>query len=138
MLPARELAPPLLIDQLKNIDRSTRFQREPYTRIDFEPGQGVEILRVKAWSRDVSEHELMKFTVVPQLSPAFRWLAESKVAFTAGELADRFPAVPFEQLQKVLEVLTQIKYLRLLWFPPLPASLMGEPTGADIPMECAP
>jgi hypothetical protein len=138
MLPARELAPPLLIDQLKNIDRSTRFQREPYTRIDFEPGQGVEILRVKAWSRDVSEHEIMKVTVVPQLSPAFRWLAESKVAFSAGELANRFPAVPFEQLQKVLEVLTQIKYLRLLWFPPLPASLMGEPTCADTLTESAP
>ena len=138
LLPATDLAPPLLIDQLKNIDRSMRFQRELYTRIDFEPGQGLETLRIKAWSFDVSEHEIMKMSIVPQLSPVFRWLAESKVAFTAGELADRFPAVPFEQLQKLLEVLTQIQFLRLLSFPRLPASLMGRPAGTETLTQTAP
>jgi hypothetical protein len=117
LLPTSELAPPLLSDKLTTIDRTARFQREPYTRIDFEPGQGVDIVRVKSWSRDTGEQEILKLSVVPQLSPTFKWLAESKVAFTAGELADQFPAVPFEQLQKVLEILTQTKYLRLLWFP---------------------
>lgn len=35
--------------------------------------------------------------------------------------ADRFPDVPFEQHQKVLDVLTRARYLRLLWFPRLPS-----------------
>jgi hypothetical protein len=60
--------------------------------------------------------------VPPPFAPTFRWLAEAKVAFAAGELADRFPEVPFEQHQKILDVLTRAKYLRLLWFPQLPLS----------------
>jgi hypothetical protein len=50
----------------------------------------------------------------------FRWLSESRVAFSAGELADRFADVPFEQLRKMLDVLARGQYLRLLWFPQLP------------------
>jgi hypothetical protein len=34
-------------------------------------------------------------------------------------MARRFPEVPFEQHQKILDVLTRARYLRLLWFPRL-------------------
>ena len=117
-----DLAPPPEADRLKNIQRTARFQREPRTRIAFAQGDGAEILVVKSWSRDAGEQDTLKLNVPPQFSPTFRWLAEAKVAFCAGELADRFPEVPFEQHQKVLDVLTRAKYLRMLWFPQLPLS----------------
>ena len=113
------LAPPPEAERLRNVDRSARFQREVRTRIAFEQGDGAEILYVKFWSREAGEQDTLKLKVPPQFSPAFRWLAESKVAFSAGELADRFPDVPFEQHQQILDVLTRARYLRLLWFPQL-------------------
>jgi len=117
-----DLAPPPEAERLKNIERTTRFQREPRTRIAFTQGDGAEILQVKTWSRDAGERDTLKLNVPPPFAPTFRWLAEAKVAFAAGELADRFPEVPFEQHQKILDVLTRAKYLRLLWFPQLPLS----------------
>ena len=115
-----DLAPLPEVERLKNIDGMTRFQRELGTRIDFEQGPEAEILHVMAGSREAGEQCTLKLNVPPQYSPIFRWLAESGVAFTARELADRFPEVPFEQHQKILDVLTRARYLRLLWFPRLP------------------
>jgi hypothetical protein len=115
-----DLAPLPAIERLKNIDGATRFQRELGTRIDFTQGEGAEILHVMASSREAGEECTLKLNVPSQYSPTFRWLAESRVAFTAGEIADRFPAVPFEQHQKILDALTRARYLRLLWFPRLP------------------
>jgi hypothetical protein len=115
-----DLAPPPESERLRNIERATRFQRELRTRIAFTQGNGAEILQVKSWSREAGEQDTLKLNVPPQFSPTFRWLAEAKVAFAAGELADRFPEVPFEQHQKILDVLTRARYLRLLWFPQLP------------------
>jgi hypothetical protein len=82
-------------------------------------GQGAEILRVISWSRDAGEQNTLQMNVPPQYSPTLRWLADLKAAFTAGDAADRFPEVPFEQHQKILDVLTRARYLRLLWFPRL-------------------
>jgi hypothetical protein len=107
-------------ERLKNITRTTSFQREVGTRIDFEHTPGTEVLRVISWSRDAGEQNTLQMNVPPQYLFTFRWLADAKVAFTAGELADRWPEVPFEQHQKILDVLTRAKYLRLLWFPRLP------------------
>ena len=59
-------------------------------------------------------------SVPPPFMPVFRWLAETKPVFSAGELAERFPEVAFEQHQKILDVLTRARYLRLHWFPKLP------------------
>jgi ribosomal protein L16 Arg81 hydroxylase len=116
-----DLAPPPEPERLKNMGRATRFQREPRTRIAFDQRDEAEILHVKSWSREAGEQDTLKLNVPPQYAPTFRWLAESKIAFAAGELADRFPEVPFEQHQKILDVLTRAKYLRLLWFPQLPS-----------------
>jgi hypothetical protein len=115
-----DLARPPEPERLKNVQRSTRFQRDLGTRIDFEEGARGEFLQVKAWSQSAGLQDTLKMNVPPQYSKTFRWLAESTVAFSAGELADRFPEVPFEQHQKILDVLTRARYLRLLWFPQLP------------------
>lgn len=115
-----DLVSPPEAERLRNIERTTRFQRELRTRITFEQAAGAEILLVKSWSREAGEQDTLKLNVPPQYALTFRWLAESKVAFSAGELADRFPEVPFEQHQKILDVLARARYLRLLWFPQLP------------------
>jgi hypothetical protein len=116
-----DLAPPPEAEQLRNVERTTRFQREIRTRIAFEPGNGAEILHVKAWSLEAGERDTLTLNVPPQFSTVFRWLAESRSAFSAGELAAKFPEIPFEQVQKILDVLTRARYLRLLWFPPSPS-----------------
>ena len=113
------VAPPPEAERLKHMQRTSSFQRELGTRLEFTPGQGAEILRVFSWSRDAGEQNTMQMNVPAQYLSIFKWLAEAKAAFTAGELADRFPEAPFEQHQKILDVLTRARYLRLLWFPRL-------------------
>ena len=115
-----DLAPVPEVERLRNIDRAARFQRELGARIDFEQGRGAEILHVTAWHPERGEERTLKLNVPAQYSSMFRWIAASKVAFTAGEIAERFPEAPFEQHQKILDVLTRARYLRLLWFPRLP------------------
>lgn len=111
------LAPLPDLERLKNIDSTTSFQREPGTRMEL-PRTDSELLRVFA-TRDGGEQGALQMTVPSQYLPSFRWLAEIKAPFTAGEMSRRFPEVPFEQHQKILDVLTRARYLRLLWFPRL-------------------
>lgn len=116
---AEDLAPAPESEALKSIERRTRFQRDFGTRLAFTPAAGAELLDVFVRGRDGAEQNTLKMNVPAQFSPVFRWLSESSVAFSAGELADRFPATSFEQTRKILDVLTRAKYLRLLWFPQL-------------------
>lgn len=110
------LAPLPEAERLKRIDPDTAFQREPRTRIVL-PGTASEMLQVYAWTGDIGEQGTLQMTVPSQYIAIFRWLAEVKAPFSAGELAERFPGIPFEQHQKILDVLTRARYLRLLWFP---------------------
>lgn len=119
---ADALAPFPEAERLKNIDRNSRFQRDLGSRMTFAPGVGAETLDVFAWRREEGEKNTLKMSVPPQFTQVFRWLAGAKTAFSAGELADRFPAVSFEQVQKILDVLTRARYTRMLWFPRLPRS----------------
>lgn len=107
-------------ERLKHIERKTRFQRNLGTRIEFDRGADVDHLRVKLWDRDNGERTTLKMQVPSAFSPVFEWLATSKVAFPAGELADRFAVVPFPRHQEILNVLTRAGFLKLLWFPQLP------------------
>lgn len=115
------LAPLPEAERLKRIEHATSFQREPRTRIEF-PAAASEMLRVYSWHPDAGEQSTLQMAVPPPYVPTFQWLAEVKAPFSAGELAGRFPEVPFEQHQKLLDVLTRARYLRLLWYPRLPRS----------------
>ena len=117
-----DLALPSEAERLKNIGRASRFQRDLGSRMAFAPGPDAELLDVMAWTREEGEKNTLKMNVPAQFSRVFHWLAGAKIAFSAGELADRFPEVPFEQHQKILDVLTRARFLRLLWFPQLPRS----------------
>jgi hypothetical protein len=112
------LALPSDLERLKNIEATTSFLREPGTRMEL-PRSAGELLHVFARTPEVGEQGTLQMAVPAQYLPTFRWLAETNVAFTAGELAGRFREVPFEQHQKILDVLTRARYLRLLWFPRL-------------------
>lgn len=110
------LAPMPEPERLKRIDRETSFQREPGTRMELPAREG-DLLRVFAVRGDANDQPLLQMTVPPQYLGAFAWLAEVRAPFSAGELADRFADVPFEQQRKILDVLTRAHYLRLLWYP---------------------
>jgi hypothetical protein len=117
---ARDLVPTPEAERLHNMDRGTRFQRQAGARMIFEQGPGAELVEIRVSGANTGERATLKMNVPPEYSAVFRWLSESRVAFSAGELADRFADVPFEQLRKMLDVLARGQYLRLLWFPQLP------------------
>lgn len=112
------LAPLPEPERLKRIDRNTSFQREPGTRMELPAREG-DLLRVFAARGDAGDAPQLQMTVPPQYLGVFAWLAEAKEPFSAGGLADRFADVPFEQQQRILDVLTRARYLRLLWYPRL-------------------
>jgi hypothetical protein len=117
---ARDLLPTPETERLRRMDRGTRFQRQAGARMVFEQGQGAEMVEIRVAGTNAGEQVTVKMNVPPGYSEVFRWLSESRVAFSAGDLADRFTDVAFEQLRRILDVLTRGKYLRLLWFPQLP------------------
>jgi ribosomal protein L16 Arg81 hydroxylase len=116
---ARDLIPVGEMQRLANIDSGTRFQRDAGTRMVFgETREGLKVdIRVAAPG---GEQTTLTINVPSDYGEVFRWMAEARSAFSAGELRTRFPALPFEQLGKILDVLTRAKYLRVLWFPRLP------------------
>jgi ribosomal protein L16 Arg81 hydroxylase len=116
----RDLVPVTDIERLRNIERNTRFQRQPGTRIEFRAGAGAHMLEVWVTDLDAGEKLSMKMQVTPEYAETMRWIADVKKPFSAGDFHDRFPASTFEQHCKVLDVLTRAKYLRVLWFPRLP------------------
>lgn len=116
-LSAEDLAPLPEGERLKNMTRSSRFQRDFGTRLEIVPASGGEfMIQVKCWNRDEGERDTLQMRATPEYVPIFGWLSDCRAAFTAGELADRFSDVPFGQHRKILEALTRGKYLRLLWF----------------------
>jgi len=115
-----DLAPRPMARRLGNIKRATRFQRDLGAYMTFEPEQGARLLNVMTWTREEGEKNTLKMRVPSPYVPILEWFAETEIAFSAGDVADRFPDVPFEQHQKILDVLTRAGYFRLLWFPRLP------------------
>ena len=65
------------------------------------------------------ERVSMRVEVVPQAAAVFRWIGESRAAFSAAELGERFSAFPFDQHRQLLQAATRAGLLRLLWFPVL-------------------
>lgn len=116
----QDLAPPAEAQRLAQIEPVTRFQRIPGAQVDAERRSGVQILKVKTWDAERGERTTLQLEAPPKYLPTLEWLSRSKAAFSAGELADRFPEVPFDQHKKILDVLARAGFLRLLWFRSLP------------------
>ena len=115
---ARDLVPVSDVERLRNIERGTRFQRDAGARMVYGQGAEARMLQIRVTSLE-GEQVTSKVFVPDEYAKPMQWLAESKAAFTAGELHDRFPTISFEQHRKILELLTRARYLRVLWFPPM-------------------
>ncbi len=115
---AGDLVPVSESQRLASIGAGTRFVREAGARLVFAFARDTQIVEVRV-SAPGGEQTTLTLNVPGEFNALVRWLSEARSVFSAGELRGRFPAVPFEQTGKLLDVLTRAKYLRLLWFPRL-------------------
>jgi ribosomal protein L16 Arg81 hydroxylase len=106
-------------ERVQHIERDTRFLRNPDTRLDLEPGMASPVVRIVVWDQRNGEQTTLQTAVRPAHKPPLQWLGESRAAFSAGDLADRFPALSFGDHRQLLEALTRARFLKLLWFRPL-------------------
>jgi len=110
--------------RLAAIAPDSRFQKTPHSRVTTEPGsaargQASEVVTIILTDASYGERVSMRLEVVPQAAAVLRSIGETRAAFGAGELAQRFPGLPFDQHRQLLEAATRAGLVRLLWFPVL-------------------
>lgn len=110
--------------QMASIDRDSRFQRVPLAGVAFdnatESADGaLEWVRITIKDEHAIERTLGRIEVPRQYREVVSWLGAQEAPFTADLLASRFPAIPFEDHKKLLEISTQVGLLTLLPFPAL-------------------
>lgn len=109
-------------ERLQRVDATSRFQRCPEARMEFEPkAQGGETVRIVVRTADGDDTIPLHLEVPEAMAAAFRWLASHAAAFAVAELASRFPAIPLAQHLGIVNVLARAHYLRQLWYGPIPA-----------------
>jgi ribosomal protein L16 Arg81 hydroxylase len=114
-------------ERLATIAPESRFQKTPHSRLEVEAdpaarGYAHEVVRVMISDPNYGERMSMRMEVAPEAAAVFRWIADSRAAFSGGALAERFPMFPFAQHRQMLEVAARSGLIRMLWFPPLPPS----------------
>jgi hypothetical protein len=121
------LAGLLLPEQrLAAITPESRFQKTPHSRLEIGPaiaarGYAHEVVLITIADPNYGERPSTRLEVAPEAAAVFRWIADSRAAFRAGELAERFPNFPFTQHRLMLEAAARSGLIRMLWFPLLPA-----------------
>ena len=111
-------------ERLAAISLESRFQKTPHSRLEVDPGTSArayvhEVVRVMIADPNYGERASTRMEVSPEAAAVFRWMADSRAAFSAGALVDRFPMFPFAQHRQMLEAAVRSGLVRLLWFPPL-------------------
>ena len=111
--------------RLAAITPESRFQKTPHSRLETEPGVAArgytyEVMLIKIADPNYGERASTRLEVAPEAAAVFRWMAESRAAFPAGELSARFPKFPFDQHCQMLEAASRAALIRPLWFPVLP------------------
>ncbi len=96
---------------------TARFQKVPMSTIRVERAGPRLRLTVTAWDQDWIERTTLRTEVPAYLRELLEWLAVAEEAFSAGELRERFAAVPAGDLGQALELLGKAGFLRRLWFP---------------------
>ncbi len=112
--------------QLASIDQHSRFQKVPLAGVAFDNStesadSALEWVRVTIKDEHAIEHTLGRIEVPRQYREVVSWLGARGAPFSADLLACHFPAIPFEDHKKLLEICTQIGLLKLLSFPALPS-----------------
>src|SRR6266496_3804405 len=98
--------------RLTSIAPASRFQKTPHSRLAIEPGpasrgQPSEVIVITLADPSYGERVSMRVEVVPQAAAILRWIGDSRAAFSAAELAERFCAFPFDQHRQLLEAATR-------------------------------
>lgn len=108
-------------ERLNRTGAASRFQRCPEARMEFKPkAQGGQTVRVVVRTVDGDETTPLHLDVPEAMAALFLWLADHAAAFPVGELARRFPAMPLAQHLGIVNALTRARYLRQLWYDPIP------------------
>ena len=112
-------------ERLAAIVPESRFQKTPHSHLEVETGAAArdyahEVVRIMISDPNYGERMSMRMEVAPQAAAVFRWIADSRAAFSAGALAERFPMFPFAQHRQMLEAAARSGLVRMLWFPLLP------------------
>jgi ribosomal protein L16 Arg81 hydroxylase len=123
-------------ERLAGISKASRFQKTPHSRLATEPGaqvrgQASEIVLVRLADPSYGERTSMRLEVTREAAAVFRWIGESRAAFAASELCERFPAFPFEHHRQLLEAAAHAGLVRMLWFPALAREMDAVPPGAS-------
>jgi ribosomal protein L16 Arg81 hydroxylase len=118
----RNLLP--LEQRLNSIGPHDRFQRTPHTRLDVEesPSPIVDArpwISFKVWDSNYGEGTGARVQVSRAAVPVFRRIAEQAKPFSAADLAERFPDLPFTAHQQILQVAAGAGFVKLLWFAAL-------------------
>ena len=109
-------------ERLAAIALESRFQKTPHSHLEVEAGvagrdYAHEVVRIMISDPNYGERMSMRMEVAPQAAEVFRWIADSRAAFSAGALAQRFPMFPFAQHRQMLEAAARSGLIRMLWFP---------------------
>jgi ribosomal protein L16 Arg81 hydroxylase len=103
------------------IDERTRFQRVPNTSVSAEPeGENQDALqwiRINFKDEHGLQHTLASVETPRQYADIIGWLAEQETPFSVQALQSRFPATPFAEVKRLLQVCTRGGLLKPLWFP---------------------
>lgn len=108
-------------ERLNLADATSRFQRRPEARMEFQPkAQGGLIAKIVVRNDDGDDTTPLHLDVPEAMTPLFHWLAAHAAAFPVAELASRFPSLPLVQHLGIVNALTRAHYLRQLWYSPIP------------------
>ena len=112
--------------RLARISPESRFQKTPHSRLEHAPtppgrAYPCEALVIIIADPNYGERGSTRLEIAPEAASVFRWMAERRAAFSAGELAERFPVFPFAQHREILEAVARSGLIHALWFPVLPS-----------------
>lgn len=110
--------------QLASIDPDSRFQRVPLAGVSLDNAadsadNSLEWARITIKDEHAVEHTLGRIEIPHQYREVVSWLGAQSAPFSARLVASRFPAIPFADHKKLLEICTQVGLLKLLWYPAL-------------------
>jgi ribosomal protein L16 Arg81 hydroxylase len=114
-----------LEQRLEAITPRDRFQKTPHSRLEVEAPPSPVVSEQQWMSIKLQDPEGGERSARVQVSrralPVFCWIAEKVEPFAAGDLAARFPDLPFSTHREILRAATTAGLVKLLWYPAIGA-----------------
>ncbi|MHB1142061.1 MAG: hypothetical protein ACYC1T_09905 [Sulfuricaulis sp.] len=115
-------APIPVAKRLDQISAKTRFQRIPDAVLEVEPNkspQGLTVVNVRLGHSGSSTRISARLEIPAGVLAVFRWTEGQTKPFTGAGAQTAFPALPFEELKKILATLTRAQFIKMFWFAEL-------------------